>query len=170
MKKLFTAVTVLIALAACSHTTVPPQADAMGSKLPTNAASSTAPAADTSTQSEHMQQQKTQTMKESVYFDFDKENVKPRFVDVIRANADLIKQHPGASVKLEGNADERGSNEYNLALGNRRATSVSKSLVLLGIPENHISVVSFGEERPRANCHNETCWKENRRVDFVVTQ
>ena len=105
--------------------------------------------------------------KESVYFDFDKSNIKPQYNDVLQHHAEWMKNHENDQVTLEGNADERGSSEYNMALGSRRATSVHRALVMLGISEQRIKDVSNGEEKPKASCHAEKCWHENRRVDFV---
>jgi peptidoglycan-associated lipoprotein len=103
----------------------------------------------------------------SVYFDFDKYAVKPEFQDAIYKQANFIMVHENDVVTLEGNADERGSSEYNLALGHKRAMAVEKKLHALGVPEAQIRIVSFGKEKPRLLCHEEKCWKENRRVDFV---
>jgi peptidoglycan-associated lipoprotein len=105
--------------------------------------------------------------KESAYFDFDKFAVKPEFQDAILKQANFIKEHTNDVVTLEGNADERGSKEYNLALGNRRAKAVLNSLKRLGVSVSQIKTVGFGKEHPRLLCHEEKCWKENRRVDFV---
>ena len=107
--------------------------------------------------------------KESIYFAFDKSNIKSQYSDVLQHHAEWMKSHESDHVTLEGNADERGSSEYNMALGSRRATSVHKALVMLGISEQRIKDVSNGEEKPRAYCHEEKCWQENRRVDFVHT-
>ena len=104
--------------------------------------------------------------KQSVYFDFDKFVVKPEFQGTVQQQADFIKAHGNDVVTLQGNADERGSDEYNLALGDKRATAVKKSLVVLGVADAALKTVSFGEEKPRLTCHEEKCWKENRRVDF----
>lgn len=104
--------------------------------------------------------------KESVYFDFDKYAVKAEYRDAIQKQASFIKGHKNDVVTLEGNADERGSEKYNLALGNRRAKAVLKSLERLGVPASQIRTVSFGKDHPRLVCHEEKCWKENRRVDF----
>ncbi len=106
----------------------------------------------------------------SVFFDFDQSAVKSQFKDVLGQQADWLKSHRGETVTLEGNADERGSAEYNLALGDRRAAAVRKALVTLGVPEQHVKGVSYGKEKPRAACHEEKCWAENRRVDFVHSQ
>ena len=105
--------------------------------------------------------------KKSVYFDFDKYVVEPVYRDVVQQQADFIKDHGNEAVTLKGNADERGSDEYNLALGEKRASDVRKDLELLGVPEKRITILSLGEEKPRLTCHEESCWKENRRVDFV---
>lgn len=104
---------------------------------------------------------------QSVFFDFDKYDIKPEYRDVIEKQAGFIKAHENDVVTVEGNCDERGSNEYNLALGDRRANAVRKTLGLLGIPAEQIKTVSYGEEKPRLPCHEEKCWQENRRDDFV---
>jgi peptidoglycan-associated lipoprotein len=103
----------------------------------------------------------------SVYFDFDRSEIRPDQTAAIMDNAKLTNAFSNDYVTLQGNCDERGSREYNLALGQRRADVVKQRLVLLGIQESRIETVSFGKEKPRALCHNETCWHENRRADFV---
>jgi peptidoglycan-associated lipoprotein len=105
--------------------------------------------------------------KQSVYFDFDQFSVKAEFQNAVQRQAEFIKAHHDDVVTLEGNADERGSNEYNLALGDKRASSVKKSLGMLGVSEKQIRTVSLSDEKPRLLCHEEKCWKENRRVDFM---
>ncbi len=103
---------------------------------------------------------------QSDYFDFDKSAIKPKYRAIIQKQAEFIKAHKNDVVTLEGNADERGSERYNLALGNRRAEAVFEALVNLGVPAAQIKTVSFGKDKPRLSCHKEKCWKENRRVDF----
>lgn len=103
----------------------------------------------------------------SVYFDYDQFAIKPDQVSTIADHAKLISTYSNDYLTLQGNCDERGSREYNLALGQRRAEGVKQRLVLLGIPEARIETISFGKEKPRAVCHNETCWSVNRRADFV---
>lgn len=103
----------------------------------------------------------------SIYFDFDQFAIKPEYRDLLRQHVDILKAHPSDTVTLEGNADERGSAEYNLAIGNKRAYAVKAQLTLLGIAATHIQLVSYGEEKPRASCHEESCWQQNRRVDVV---
>ncbi len=104
---------------------------------------------------------------QSVYFDLDKSDIKPEYRSVILKQAEFIKAHKNDVVTVQGNTDERGSSEYNLALGERRANAARKSLELLNVPAAQIKTASFGLEKPRLLCHEEKCWKENRRDDFV---
>lgn len=104
--------------------------------------------------------------KQSDYFDYNKFVIKPQYQNVIQKEAEFIKSHKNDVVTLEGNADERGTDEYNLALGEKRADAVQQSLLKYGVPANQIKLVSLGESKPRLTCHKEKCWKENRRVDF----
>lgn len=104
--------------------------------------------------------------KRSVYFDFDRYEVKEEYRGLIEAHAKYLRDHKTRSVSLEGNADERGSREYNLALGQKRAEAVRKALTLLGVTDAQVEAVSFGEEKPRAQGHDEAAWAENRRADI----
>ena len=106
-------------------------------------------------------------LKRSVYFEFDKYNVKPEYHPLVESHARWLKSNPGAKLVIEGNADEQGSREYNLALGQRRAESVQKMMQLMGVSANQLEAISYGEERPRANGHDEKAWSENRRSDFA---
>jgi peptidoglycan-associated lipoprotein len=103
----------------------------------------------------------------SVYYEFDRAEIKSEGVKTIEANAQYLRAHPEVKVKVEGNADERGSREYNLALGQRRADAVSKRMAILGIPADRIETVSFGKEKPKVTGHDESAWSENRRSDIV---
>ncbi len=94
--------------------------------------------------------------------------IKPDQVSAIADNAKLASTYSTDHLTLQSNCDERGSREYNLALGQRRADAVKGRLVLLGIPEERIETLSFGKEKPQAQCHDETCWSENRRADFCA--
>jgi peptidoglycan-associated lipoprotein len=104
--------------------------------------------------------------KRSVYFDYDSNVVKDEYTPVVRTNAQYLAKRTGR-VTVEGNTDERGSREYNLALGQRRADAVKQRLTLLGVPAQQIETVSFGEEKPRADAHEEQAYVENRRADIV---
>jgi len=105
---------------------------------------------------------------ESIYFDFDKYVIKPEFRDALKRNAEWLRENPNAKVVIEGNCDERGTNEYNMALGQRRADAAAKYLMDLGIAKDRVSTVSFGEEKPICTESNEACWSKNRRDDFRV--
>ena len=104
-----------------------------------------------------------------VYFDFDKTDIKSQFQAAIGCHAQYLRQFPGARVTLEGNADERGTREYNLGLGERRGNSVSSALGAAGASASQLNVVSYGEERPVCKEHGEDCWQKNRRVEIVYT-
>src|SRR5688500_1055897 len=106
-------------------------------------------------------------LKRSVYFEFDKYDVKPEYRALVEANARWLKANPKARLVIEGNADEQGSREYNLALGQKRAESVSKMMTLMGVRSEQVEAISYGEERPRSDGHDEKAWSQNRRGDFA---
>jgi peptidoglycan-associated lipoprotein len=106
----------------------------------------------------------------AIFFDFDDYTIRSDMWDRIRSNAKFLLERKEVKIVLEGNCDERGTNEYNLALGMKRALEVKKALVRLGVEESRIEVVSFGEERPICSEHDESCYALNRRVDFVIKQ
>ncbi|MHB1100444.1 MAG: peptidoglycan-associated lipoprotein Pal [Burkholderiales bacterium] len=103
----------------------------------------------------------------SVYYDFDKSIVKDEYKPMVKAHSEYLVGHASAKVQLQGNCDERGSREYNLALGQRRADSVKKLMEAAGASAAQISTVSYGSEKPRASGHNEEAWAQNRRTDIV---
>ena len=103
----------------------------------------------------------------SIFYDLDSFDVKPEYKTLVEAHGSYLARNPKAKAFLQGNADERGSREYNLALGQKRADSVRKVLSLLGAKEEQMEAVSLGEEKPRADCHDESCWSQNRRTDFL---
>lgn len=105
-----------------------------------------------------------------IYFDFDKSLVRPDQVERLETNALFLKDNPEIKVRIEGNCDNRGSNEYNMALGERRAMGAKKYLVNLGIAESRLSTLSYGEERPINPGNDEAAWTENRRGDFVIVR
>lgn len=109
----------------------------------------------------------TETLPGTFYFDFDQAIVKPAGFDELNKHAEALKNDPSLHVLLEGNTDERGTREYNLALGERRANAVKAYLVAQGVSPSQISVVSYGEEKPVALGHNEAAWAKNRRVQIV---
>jgi len=104
--------------------------------------------------------------KRSVYFDYDSFVVKNEHRATVQAHAQYLRDNAAAKVLLQGNADERGSREYNLALGQKRADSVRSAMTLSGAKDSQIEAVSLGEEKPRATGHDEASWTENRRTDI----
>jgi peptidoglycan-associated lipoprotein len=103
-----------------------------------------------------------------VYFDFDQSSIRNDARDVLKANADWLKANPKVKVRIEGNCDDRGTREYNQALGQRRATSAKKYLTDMGISAKRISLISYGKEKPVCGDDSEGCWQKNRRDDFVA--
>ncbi len=104
-----------------------------------------------------------------VYFEFDRSNVRAQFRPVLEAHSAYLRANPSARVILEGHADERGSREYNLGLGERRGNSVDELLRANGVPDRQVEVVSYGEERPVCRDSNEDCWQRNRRAEIIYT-
>jgi peptidoglycan-associated lipoprotein len=107
---------------------------------------------------------------EAIYFDFDKSFIRLEYRPVLQEKAAFLKDYPDMRARIEGNCDERGTNEYNLALGDRRGNSAKNFLISLGIAADRIETISYGEERPRGLGHNEASWSQNRRDDFVLVR
>jgi len=107
-------------------------------------------------------------LREHIYFAFDKYNLDDAAQGVLMSKADFLRENPDIYITIEGHCDERGTNEYNLALGDRRAESAKSFLVDMGIEAYRISTVSYGEERPLCNESIEECWSKNRRDQFVI--
>ena len=105
--------------------------------------------------------------KRSIFFDLDSNLVKEEYKPVVAAHARYLQENRGAKMRVEGNADERGSREYNIALGQRRADAVRQMMQLLGAQASQIETVSYGEEKPRCTGQDESCWSQNRRGDIV---
>jgi peptidoglycan-associated lipoprotein len=104
-----------------------------------------------------------------IYFDFDKYDLKPEARERLSKNADFMKQNGMFVVEIQGHCDERGTNDYNIALADRRANAAREYMVTLGIPAARLKTVSFGEERPVCTDHNESCWWRNRRGEFHLS-
>ncbi len=164
-------------MAACSTTappapSVPPKQQAQAPVAPPVAPPPMAKAAPVVPVEPPMQvfnRQRSSLDERSVYFDFDKSAILPEWISTIEDHAKLAQTFPNDQITLQGNCDERGGREYNLALGDRRANAVKERLLALGVSGSRISTVSFGKEKPRALCHEEKCWAQNRRADFVDT-
>lgn len=107
---------------------------------------------------------------ETVYFDYDKSDLRQDARDALSKNAETLLKQADAKIKLEGHADERGSDEYNMALGDRRAKSAAKYLTNLGVKADRISTISYGEEKPAVQGNDEAAWSKNRRAEFVIVK
>jgi peptidoglycan-associated lipoprotein len=135
-------------------------------KAAATVASASGPSA-TETELNKLNAEIQQLQQNSDYFDYKKFSVKSQYLTVIQKEAEFIKGHKNDVVTLEGNADERGSDVYNLTLGEKRAEAVEKALIKYGVPADQLRLVTLGKGKPRLTCHAEKCWKENRRVDFM---
>jgi peptidoglycan-associated lipoprotein len=161
-------------LAACSSTPPPPvePPKAVVAPPPAPVAPPPPPAAATvavppESPMQMFERERARLADRSVFFGYDQFSITPDQVSSIEDHARLAQKFTSDQVTLQGNCDERGGREYNLALGEKRANAVKSRLVLLGVPGTRISTVSFGKEKPRAQCHDESCWSQNRRADFV---
>ncbi len=169
MKKLSLSVSVLLIslLAACAS-----DKPAEVAPAPVAATEAPAPVADTPKEVapvavDELNDPNNILSKRETFFDFDKSVVKAEFKPMVQAHGQYLASHTDRKIVVEGNADERGSSEYNLALGSRRATSVKKMLVVSGAKAGQVATVSFGESKPRDTAHNEAAWSQNRRADIV---
>lgn len=116
---------------------------------------------------EHEKKQAALRQEHIIYFDYDKNNVRPQFAEMLNAHAEFLVKNPNVKVMIEGHCDERGTPEYNIALGERRAKSVSKYLTTLGVSPSQISMVSYGEEKPVDKTRTENGFSKNRRAVLV---
>ena len=165
MKKLTMSVFLISLLAACaSDKPAEVAATPAAAQTPAEPAPATNAAAPVS--ADPLDDANSILSKRSVFFDFDKSVVKAADKPMVQAHGQYLAGHADRKVVVEGNTDERGSSEYNLALGSRRAESVKKMLVVSGAKAGQISTVSYGEEKPRASGHNEAAWSQNRRADI----
>lgn len=156
---------VLVLVAGCS--TAPKEAaSASGAGASSSGMNNTSQASSSaaSKSSAATQDQLLVDVGDTVHFDFDKYNLKPEASKILDGQAAWLKKHPGTKIIVEGHCDERGTREYNLALGERRANSVKSYLVALGVSSSRITVISYGKERPIALGSNEKAWAQNRRA------
>lgn len=165
----FMAFAVVLFAAGCAKTVkpvTPPPAAAPTAPATTPPATSTA-APPAATQLSPLDDPSNILYKKVVYFDFDKSNIKPEFLDMLTAHAKYLIAHPSQKIRIEGYTDERGTWEYNIALGDRRAQSVRRFLLFQGVNPDQISTVSYGEAHPVCTQHDEACWSQNRRAVLV---
>ena len=159
------AAAVCVALAACAKKV---KEEPVAETAPPAPAAQPAPAAPTGYQPSDLDTDSCLRQR-VVYFDFDKDIVKPEFAAILACHAKYLQDRPSSRVTLEGNADERGTREYNLGLGERRGNAVSTALQGNGGSAGQLTTVSYGEERPTCTESNEDCWSKNRRVEIVYT-
>ena len=107
--------------------------------------------------------------KRSVFYEYDRSDIKDEFRPVLQAHGKYLAENRGKKMLVQGNCDERGSREYNIALGQRRAEGVKRTLLLMGATDSQIEAVSLGEEKPRCSEHNVSCWSQNRRGDMLYS-
>ena len=105
----------------------------------------------------------------TINFDFDKSTLSTEAKTILKANAEWLKKNPKVSIQIEGHCDSRGTIEYNLALGEKRAITVKKYILALGVKKDRLSVISYGKERPLVKEDNDAAWAKNRRANFVIT-
>ena len=164
-----------LGLAACSKPTKPDQTTAppADSGAATSGLGGESAGAGTSTATALTPQQQAMAaiqQKNVVFFDFDSSEIRSEYVPVVAAHAQYLVKYPTALVRLEGHTDERGSREYNIGLGERRAQTVRRALLAQGVAESQITTVSYGEERPAVEGSDEAAFAQNRRVELVHAQ
>lgn len=165
---------VTLLLGACGSTPLEPKAAAPVSSAPasnvvTPPAAVSAPVAATPL-APYLDPQSPLYQKRSVYFDFDQFVVKPTFAPLIEMHGKYLAAHPNVEIKIQGNTDEQGGSEYNLALGQKRAEAVQKAFKVYGVKDSQMEAVSFGKEKPKALGHDEVSRAENRRVDLAYPE
>ena len=179
MRKMIPALLAALLLAACSST---PKTESGGAKIEDRTPGSGAttdgnagkmqtitPDATNGSPLAILKDPKSILSKRSIYFDFDSYVIKQEHQALVEAHGKFLREHPELKVLIQGNADERGSREYNLALGQKRAEAVRKALTLLGAKDAQIEAVSLGEEKPKNAGHDEAAWAENRRGDILYS-
>lgn len=125
---------------------------------------------DTDTRTQPVEQDPLDGVATTFYFDFDQAVIKPQALDDLNTHAEYLMANPNIDVRLEGHADERGTREYNMALGERRAKAVERYLTLQGVAPSQLEVISYGEEQPAMLGHFEAAWSKNRRVEMVYNR
>ena len=173
MKKLLIPALLAALLAACSTTPLPEDGAGAPVESRSGASSGVAPVTagglDASGLPRELTDPASKLSQRSIYFDLDSYEVKDEYKDLVAAHAKYLTANKGFKVLVQGNTDERGSREYNLALGQKRADSVKKMLVMLGAREDQVESVSLGEEKPKNEGADEAAWAENRRGDMLYS-
>lgn len=150
-----------------ARSTAEPETAETRTAKPAQAANTSAATRQTPNKMQALQETSDLLSRRVIFFDFDKSDLKNEYRPVIRAHAEYLADNPRVQIRLEGHADERGTRDYNMALGESRGNSVLASLALHGISKARIKTVSYGEERPLTTGHGESSWQRNRRVEIV---
>ena len=166
--RLLLALSVVLVVAACKST---PDVDETPDATPDTTPVDTAPALDAAnfTDSRNLDNPDSLLSRRTIYFEFDESSVQPEYRDIVAAHAAYAASSSSARITLEGHADERGTREYNLGLGERRGNAVDGLMSAQGAGGSQLEVVSYGEERPVCRESNEDCWWQNRRVEIIYT-
>jgi len=169
MKKLIIPALLALLIAGCSSTPDAPEANGAQVETPNkgNVATVTAGNVDSRKLPPELTDPKNILSKRSIYFDYDKYDVRAEYKDLVTAHAKFLANNRQFKILIQGNTDDRGSREYNLALGQKRADAVKKMVTLLGAGEDQVESVSLGEEKPKNEGQNEAAWAENRRGDIL---
>jgi len=168
--------TATLFLAACATTTPDAQApvESPGGKPPAQVQTQPVKPVDvtggpSASQLSALKDPKNILSQRSIYYDYDKFDVKDEYRALVEAHAKYLRENPSARMLIQGNTDERGSREYNVGLGQRRSDGVKRMLTLLGARDNQVESVSLGEEKPQVDGHNEAAWAKNRRSDILYS-
>ena len=162
MKKVLLSALALALLYGCASQPVEPEGTAGATPTP-----SPVTARPVESQGDPLKDPNNILSKRSVFYDYDKSDIKDEYRPMLQAHGKYLAEHRGTKMLVQGNCDERGSREYNIALGQRRAEGVKRMLVLMGATGSQVEAVSLGEEKPRCTEHNEGCWSQNRRGDML---
>lgn len=166
------ALVIAVSISACKTTEPAPDTtttDTSATKPTTDVTTAAAPDPRDYTDARNFDNSESLLSKRVIYFDFDKSEVKAEYRPIVAAHAAYVSAHSSARVTLEGHADERGTREYNLGLGERRGNAISGLLSAAGAMGGQLDTVSYGEERPVCRVSDENCWWQNRRVEIVYT-
>lgn len=174
MKRMILAIAAATMLAACSSTPEKETGAAVEDRTPgagsgSGSGTSTQPITTTTIPGDPLKDPASPLAKRSVFFEFDRDDIKEEYRPMLEAHARYLAQNRGKKMLIQGNADDRGSREYNIGLGQRRADAVKRTMVLMGAGEAQIESVSLGEEKPRCAEQTEECWAQNRRADLLHT-
>jgi peptidoglycan-associated lipoprotein len=167
--RLILALMIVMALAACKTTPDEPEPTPEPEPPKTDVDTSAAPDPHDYTDARNFDNPESLLSKRVIYFDYDKSTVRPEYRGIVSAHAAYAAANAGARVTLEGHADERGTREYNLGLGERRGNAVSGLMSAQGSRGSQLTVVSYGEERPTCRVCDDECWSQNRRVEIIYT-